>query len=91
MGLFLHSDGRPTPFRSDIERLVNKGAIFSSLSEDERQQAIVEIDKLLAREITIGIATWADWWTSKAEDDRKLSLLAIQHEAIRAFDELGYK
>jgi hypothetical protein len=91
MGLFMHDDGRPSPFRRDIERLVNNGAIFAGLGEDEKQQAIVEIDRLLACEITIGIATWGDWWTEKSEADRKLSLLAIKSEAIKAFDELGYK
>ena len=89
MSLFMHKD-KPTPFHADIERLVNKGAIFTGLSEDEKQQAIHEIDKLLGREITIAIAVWADWWTTKTKEDQALAVMGITREALAAFEALGH-
>jgi hypothetical protein len=80
--------GIKSPWINDLERLVKKGAIFASLSDDEQDQAIHEIDSFMERMFIVGIATWDASQREVSQEKRDMNSIAIALKAVKFAEEL---
>lgn len=88
MGLLFGTRTGHTPFRKDLERLVNKDAIFASFSDDERAQAIDVIERFMDRHFAIGLAAWQEHMDESTSEMQKINRVAIAMKATEAAEQL---